>query len=394
MTQPNAAETRLFSPLDIAGTHFKNRIVVSPMCTYSATDGFANDWHLVHLGQFALGGAAAIFTEAAAVEPRGRITHGDLGIWSDEHADALKRVTAFLRAHGALPAIQIAHAGRKAATQRPWHGAGPMDESDSARGEEPWGVVAPSAEPVKEGWLMPAELSHGDIAEIQDRFAAAAGYAHKAGFEVLEIHSAHGYLSHSFLSPISNRRNDEYGGDLAGRMRFALETTERVRAVWPKGKPLFVRLSSVDVDGGGEGWELEDSVALAKELKARGVDVIDCSSGGIAGLATAARGPRPPGYRTAYSGRIGREADIATMVVGFVLSGAHGEQVLDAGDADLVAVGREFLFDPYWARHAAYTLGADPGFEDWPGQYAWWLERREPMLRESDLRNARVEKQS
>lgn len=386
MTETAIAETRLFSPFDVSDARFRNRIVVSPMCTYSAEDGLANDWHLVHLGKFALGGAAAVFTEAAAVEPRGRITHGDLGIWSKDHAGALKPVTAFVRKNGSLPAIQIAHAGRKASTQRPWHGAGPMDETDRARGEEPWGVVAPSPEPVKDGWLMPTELSHTEIHDIQDRFAAAAGYADSAGFEVLEIHSAHGYLSHSFLSPVSNHRNDEYGGDLAGRMRFALETAERVRDVWPKGKPLFVRISSVDVDGGGDGWQLDDSVVLARELRARGVDVIDCSSGGISGLATAAMGTRPHGYRAEYSGRIGREAGIATMVVGLVITGEEGERILESGDADLIAVGREFLFDPFWAHHAAYELGADPGFEEWPEQYGWWLVRREALLREDGTR--------
>jgi len=372
----------LFSPLIIRGTTFKNRVVISPMCTYSAEDGIASDWHLAHLGQFAMGGAGAVFTEAAAVEPRGRITHGDIGIWSADHATALKPVTSFIKQQGSLPAIQIAHAGRKASMQRPWHGNGPMDNADAERGEMPWDIVAPSAEPVREGWLMPAELSLDDIAAIQDRFVQAAGHALDAGFEVLEIHSAHGYLGHSFLSPISNKRNDDYGGDRTGRMRFTLEIAEKVRAVWPDDKPLFVRISSVDADGASEGWQLDDSVALADELKARGVDVVDCSSSGISGLATAALGGQPLGFRTAYSKRIGAETGVSTMVVGFVLYPDQAEAIVADGLADLVAIGREALYDPYWARHAAMALGADPEFGDWPHQYGWWLSRREAQLKE------------
>lgn len=380
MSSSKSSSTSLFSPFDIRGTRFRNRIVVSPMCTYSATDGLADDWHLVHLGQFALGGAAAVFTEAAAVEPRGRITHGDLGIWSADHARALKPVTSFLRRNGALPAIQIAHAGRKASMQRPWHGNGPIDDTDRARGEDSWDIVAASAEPVKEGWLMPAELSVPEIADIQANFATAAGHAADAGFDVLEIHSAHGYLAHSLLSPLSNHRNDSYGGDLAGRMRFTLETAEKVRAVWPDEKPLFVRISSVDADGGGEGWQLDDSVALSAELKARGVDVVDCSSGGIAGLATAALGPRAQGFRAPYGSRIRDEAGISTMVVGLVLDADVAEDLVASGAADLVAVGREVLYNPHWPHHMAHALGADPDYEEWPEQYGWWLVRREPLL--------------
>ena len=382
VAEENHQKSALFSPLTLRGATFKNRIVISPMCTYSAEEGIADEWHLAHLGQFALGGAAAIFTEAAAVEPRGRITHGDLGIWSADHAAALKPVTSFISRHGALPAIQIAHAGRKASMQRPWDGNGPMDAGDAARGEMPWDIVAPSAEPVKDGWLMPNELAVEEIQGIQEKFATAAGHAHDAGFEVLEIHSAHGYLAHSFLSPTSNQRNDAYGGDRAGRMRFSLEIAEKVRAVWPENKPLFVRISSVDSDGVTEGWQLDDSVALAGELKMRGVDVVDCSSSGISGTATAAQGKLPLGFRTAYSSRIGTEADITTMVVGLVLHAAQAEQIIGDRLADLVAIGREALFDPYWARHAAYELGADPRFGDWPMQYGWWLERREPLVRE------------
>jgi 2,4-dienoyl-CoA reductase-like NADH-dependent reductase (Old Yellow Enzyme family) len=237
---------------------------------------------------------------------------------------------------------------------------------------------------------VPHQLEPCDIAAIQRAFAAAAAHALDAGFEVLEIHSAHGYLGHSFLSPVSNRRNDGYGGDLAGRMRFTLETAEAVRAVWPKDKPLFVRISSVDIDDGAQGdtevWRLEDSVVLARELKARGVDVIDCSSSGIAGVATAAQGVMPLGFRLPYAGRLKREAGIATMVVGLILDGPQAEAMLGTGDADLVAIGREALFDPFWALHAAHALGVDADFAGWPQQYGWWLTRREPLLRQVGAR--------
>jgi 2,4-dienoyl-CoA reductase-like NADH-dependent reductase (Old Yellow Enzyme family) len=376
----------LFSPLRVSGAELKNRIVLSPMCTYScAEDGLATDWHLVHLGKFALGGAAVVFTEAAAVEPRGRITHGDLGIWSAAHAAALRPVTAFLKAHGALPAIQLAHAGRKASMQRPWHGNAAMTDADAARGELPWDIVAPSPLPARDGWLVPHELDTAGIAAIQRAFAAAAGRADEAGFEVLEIHSAHGYLGHSFLSPVSNRRTDAYGGDRAGRMRFTLETAEAVRAAWPQEKPLFVRISSVDVDGDAvngtaDVWTLDDSVVLAAELKARGVDVVDCSSSGISGVATAAQGAMPLGFRLPYAGRIKDEAGIMTMVVGLILDGPQAEAMLQTGRADLVAIGREALFDPFWALHAARALGVDTDFAAWPEPYGWWLSRREPLL--------------
>ena len=386
MSEP-ADRPLLLSPLCIADTELPNRIVISPMCTYScAGDGLATDWHLVHLGKFALGGAGAVFTEAAAVEPRGRITHGDIGIWSAEHAKAFRRVTDFIKANGSLPAIQIAHAGRKASMQRPWHGNAAMTEADIARGETPWDVVAPSPLPSREGWLVPHELDTGEIAGIVRAFADAAGHALDAGFEVLEIHSAHGYLGHSFLSPVSNKRTDSYGGDLEGRMRFSLEVAEAVRAVWPADKPLFVRISSVDVDGAAEGgeevWRLEDSVVLARELKARGVDVIDCSSSGISGTATAAQGALPLGFRLPYAARVKQEADIATMTVGLILDGPQAEAMLQSGGCDLVAIGREALFDPFWAHHAAHALGADPDFAAWPEQYGWWLTRREPLLKD------------
>jgi 2,4-dienoyl-CoA reductase-like NADH-dependent reductase (Old Yellow Enzyme family) len=365
---------RLFTPLALRGVTLKNRIVISPMCQYSAVDGHANDWHLVHLGRFALGGAGMVFTEATAVEARGRITHGDLGLWEDGQIAGLSRVAEFLRAHGAVPAIQLAHAGRKASMQRPWHGNGPLDERDRARGDLPWQVVAPSALPLDEGWLVPHELSLAGIAALQDAWRHAARRALAAGFDVLEMHSAHGYLGHEFLSPLSNRRGDRYGGDLAGRMRFTLETAAAVREVWPQDKPLFVRVSSVDGLEGG--WTIEDTVVLARELAARGVDVVDCSSGGLAGSATAARVKRGPGFQVPFAERVRREACVKTMAVGLILEAQQAEAILEADQADLIAIGREALYDPSWALHAEAALGLQGEFDSWPVQSGWWLERR------------------
>lgn len=368
---------KLFTPITLRAVTARNRVVISPMCTYSAVDGMVSDWHLAHLGKFALGGAGIVFVEATAVEARGRITYGDVGIWSDAHGDALARITALLKAHGAVPVIQLAHAGRKASMQRPWFGNAALTAEDIARGEKPWEIIAPTAEPMVEGWLTPKAMDRNDIETVIAAFVAGAKRALKAGFEIAEIHGAHGYLINSFLSPLSNKRTDAYGGDRTGRMRFALEVTEAVRAVWPQDKPLFVRISSVDgVDGG---WQMEDSIELARALKARGVDVIDCSSGGISGSATAAAIPRMLGFQVPYSGRIRREAGIATQAVGLILDGPQAEAILQAGDADLIAIGREALVDPFWALHAAKALGVKD-FSAWPMQYGWWLERRAKTL--------------
>ena len=283
----------LFSPADLREVQLRNRIVISPMCQYSARDGMPDDWHFAHLAKFALGGAGLVFTEASAVLPEGRITHGDTGIWNGEQAESWARIVRFLHSEGAKAGMQIAHAGRKASMQRPWHGNGPPDETDQARGEVPWRIVSASAEPVSEGWLMPEVLERGEIARITQAFADSAVRSDEAGFDVVEVHGAHGYLLHQFLSPLSNHRTDDYGGSFDNRVRFAVETARAVRAVWPAHKPLFFRTSSVDGIEGG--WEISDTVELAKRLKAEGVDVIDCSSGGHspkgATNANLARGP-------------------------------------------------------------------------------------------------------
>jgi 2,4-dienoyl-CoA reductase-like NADH-dependent reductase (Old Yellow Enzyme family) len=374
------AQPLLLSPTTLRGVTLRNRIVISPLCQYSAADGMANDWHFAHLARFALGGAGAVFVEATAVHQDGRIPHGDMGLWSDAHIAPLRRIADFLRAQGAMPAIQLGHAGRKASMQRPWHGNGPLDRSDQARGEEVWRIVAPSAVAMDEGWLMPVELTPAEMTELCEHFRRAALRAAEAGFGVVEVHGAHGYLLHSFLSPLSNRRNDAYGGDRAGRMRFPLEIVETVRAAWPKDRPMFFRTSSVDgIDGG---WTLDDTVALARELKARDVDVIDCSSGGIAGSATAARIARHPGFQVPFAERIKRDTGIKTMAVGLILEPQQAEAVLQHGQADLIAIGRQALYDPNWPLHAERALMGDAAdFERWPVQAGWWLERRERGLR-------------
>jgi 2,4-dienoyl-CoA reductase-like NADH-dependent reductase (Old Yellow Enzyme family) len=294
----------LFTPIELRGVRLKNRVVISPMCQYSAQDGFADDWHLVHLGRFATGGAGLIFTEASAIEERARITHGDLGIWKDEHIAALRRITAFIKANGAMPAIQLAHAGRKASMQRPWYGNGPLGDDDFARGDRPWETIAPSAEPIGPAWIVPHEISRDAMRQLLEAWRQAARRSLAAGYEAIEVHGAHGYLLHTFLSPLANKRSDEYGGSLQNRMRFALEVAEAVRAVWPQDKPVLFRASATDYADGG--WTLDDTITLARELKALGIDVIDCSSGGIAGSATAANIKRFPGFQVPFAERVRR----------------------------------------------------------------------------------------
>jgi 2,4-dienoyl-CoA reductase-like NADH-dependent reductase (Old Yellow Enzyme family) len=368
----------LFTPISLRGVTLKNRVVISPMCQYSAQDGLASDWHFAHLAKFAIGGAGLVFAEAAAVEANGRITHGDLGIWSDAHIAPLKRITDFVKSQGSVPAMQLAHAGRKASMQRPWDGNGPINESDRARGEDVWPVVAPSPIPMDRGWLTPHELTVNEIRQVQQSWEKAALRALAAGFDVLEMHSAHGYLGHEFLSPLSNKRNDQYGGDFKGRTRFTMELAEILRAAWPQDKPLFVRVSSVDGIEGG--WTLDDTVALAKELRARGVDVLDCSSGGLMGSATAARVKRSPGFQVPFAERVRNEASMTTMAVGLILDPQQAEQVLQSGQADLIAVGRQALYNPHWALHAEVALGVEGEYESWPVQYGWWLDKRQHIL--------------
>jgi 2,4-dienoyl-CoA reductase-like NADH-dependent reductase (Old Yellow Enzyme family) len=374
-------QSRLFQSASFRGVTLPNRIVISPMCQYSAIDGMANDWHLVHLGKFAQGGAGSVMVEATAVTAEGRITHGDVGLWHDGQIAPLKRIAAFIRENGSVPAIQLAHAGRKASMQRPWFGNAALDDSDRVRGDLPWRIVAPSAIPMDEGWLMPHELSMADLKALLESWRLATLRAVEAEYEFLELHCAHGYLLHEFLSPLSNRRTDGYGGDRAARMRYPLEVLETVRAAWPANLPLSVRISSVDGIEGG--IDLADSVAFAKEAKVRGADIIDCSSGGLMGSATAARIPRGYSFQVPFAQEIRQKADIATMAVGLILHPQQAEDILADGSADLIAIGREALFDPNWPLHAQMALESRDvaAFAAWPKQYGWWLERREPGLR-------------
>jgi 2,4-dienoyl-CoA reductase-like NADH-dependent reductase (Old Yellow Enzyme family) len=377
----------LFDEIQIREVRIRNRIVVSPMCQYSAQDGHVTDWHLVHLGKFAQGGAGVVFVEATAVEKRARITHGDTGIWDDAHIAGLKRISDFVRSQGAVPAIQLAHAGRKASMARPWYGNAPLTQADFDRGDKPWSIVAPSGSAIGENWIKPRPFGKGDFQVVLNAYRQAVRRAHAAGFDILELHAAHGYLLHTFLSPLSNTRSDEYGGSRENRMRFPLEIAREVRNAWPASKPLFMRVSSIDdVEGG---WSIEDTIAFAKELKATGVDVIDCSSGGILGSATAATRTlvqRVPGFQIPFAERIKKEAGVMTMAVGLILTPLMAEEALQSGAADLIAVGREALYDPNWPLHAAAALGVDPEFQRWPVQYGWWLTRRESLLRKAGVR--------
>jgi 2,4-dienoyl-CoA reductase-like NADH-dependent reductase (Old Yellow Enzyme family) len=320
------------------------------MCEYSSIDGFANDWHLVHLGSRAVGGAGLVITEATAVEARGRITPGDLGIWKDEHIENLARIAAFIKQHGAIPGIQIAHAGRKASCHVPWEQDGaPIPESQGG-----WQTVAPSAVPFRESDPIPRELDRAELRTITAAFAAAARRALSAGFEVIEIHSAHGYLLHEFLSPLSNHRTDEYGGAFENRIRLLLEVAEAVRSVWPVRLPLFVRISATDWKEGG--WTIDDSVKVAARLREKGVDLIDCSSGG---LAADAKVQPAPSYQVPFAERIRHETDILTGAVGLITEPRQADEIVQSGRADLVLLAREFLRDPYWPLHAARALGVD-----------------------------------
>lgn len=340
----------LFSPLKLRDVELRNRIGVSPMCQYSSLDGFANDWHLVHLGSRAIGGAALVMTEAAAILPEGRISPQDLGIWKDEQVEMLARIFRFIADHGAVPAMQLAHAGRKASTSPPWKGGKAVEEADG--GWRP--IFAPSARAFKEDDIVPDELDHAGIARVVRAFADAAERALKAGAQMIEVHAAHGYLLHEFFSPLSNQRTDEYGGSFENRTRIAREVVTAIRRVWPEHYPLLVRISATDWIEGG--WEIEQSVRLAQELQSLGVDLIDCSSGGAA---PGAKIPTTPGYQVPFAEQIRREAKIATAAVGLITEPKQADAIIQQGQADMIFMAREFLRHPYWPHHAAAELGAE-----------------------------------
>ncbi|MGA2442167.1 MAG: NADH:flavin oxidoreductase/NADH oxidase [Tepidisphaeraceae bacterium] len=348
--------SKLFTSLKIREITFRNRIFVSPMCQYSSEEGLATDWHLVHLGSRAVGGAALVMVEATAVSPIGRISPFDSGLWSDAHAQAFIPIVRFIKEQGAVAGIQLAHAGRKASTDAPWNGDGAVPPAKGG-----WQPIAPSPIAFSPAMPVPRQMSRDDIDAVVDQFVQAAGRARSAGFEMIELHMAHGYLLHEFLSPLSNQRTDEFGGSLANRMRLPLRVAREVRAAWPSHLPMFVRISATDwVDGG---WDLAQSIALAREFKRIGVDLIDCSSGGSS---PTARVPQDPGYQVPFAQAIRRDADIAAGAVGLITDAKQAEQIIAENKADAVFLARQLLRDPYWPLHAAAELGADV---PWPRQY-------------------------
>jgi 2,4-dienoyl-CoA reductase-like NADH-dependent reductase (Old Yellow Enzyme family) len=347
---------RLFEPLALRGLSLRNRIAVSPMCQYSSEEGFATDWHLVHLGSRATGGAGLVIAEASAISPEGRISPDDLGIWKDAHIAMLSRITAFIKSQGAAPGIQLAHAGRKAST----HASGGSLGADARA----WQAVAPSALPFSPDWHVPTALDEAGIAKVIADFAAAAKRALTAGFEVIEVHSAHGYLLHQFLSPLSNQRRDKWGGSLENRARLAREVTRAVRAAWPDTLPLLVRLSATDWMEPEISWTPDQTVQLSRWLKEDGADLIDVSSGG---LVPHAKIPIGPGYQAPFAQRVRSEAGISTAAVGMITEPRQAEAILEKGQADLVLLAREFLRDPYFPLHAAKALGVEIA---WPRQYS------------------------
>ncbi len=346
----------LFRPLKLREVELKNRIAVSPMCQYSSRDGFANEWHLVHLGSRAVGGAALVMSEATAVSPEGRISIDDLGIWKDEHIGYLKKITDFILQQHAVPGIQLAHAGRKSSRTSQWKGDKLLSISEGG-----WDIVAPSAIPFSADTGVPTALTPDGIGKVINEFKAAAIRALKAGFLVVEIHAAHGYLIHEFMSPLTNKRTDDYGGSFDNRIRLLLDIVAAVRSVWPDGYPVFVRISAIDWRD--DGWTLEDSIALAAILKDKGVDLVDCSSGGdVPGLTI----PAGPGYQVQFAEKIRKETGIPTGAVGIITTPAQAEAIISSGQADMVSLAREFLRDPYFPLRAAMELGADI---QWPLQY-------------------------
>ena len=364
----------LSTPLVLRGVTLPNRLVVAPMCQYSVVEGVVGDHHLVHLGRFALGGFGTVVVEATAVTRDGRISHGDVGLWDDGQVAGLARVAAFLREHGAVPAVQLAHAGGKASSHRPWDGEGPVTAADALPGEEPWQTVGPSEVPLGEGWPTPHELTTDELAALVQDWVAATHRAEQAGFDVVEVHAAHGYLLNEFLSPLTNTRTDGYGGSLEARMRFPLEVVAAVRAAWPADKPLLVRVSSVD--GAADGTTIEDTVAFARELAALGVDAVDASGGGIGG---GWQHPIGYGYQVPFAAAIKEGSGLPTMAVGIITEPAQAEAVLATGQADLVALARAAQDDPNWPLHAARELSGG-SYDAWPVQSGPRLASRDRLL--------------
>ena len=375
----------LFSSFKLRDITFKNRVAVSPMSQYRALNGHANDWHMVHLGRFAMGGAGLVYAEATAIDENGRRTHGDLGLWDDAHIDTLSPITRFLSQEGTIPGIQLSHAGRKASERRPWHGETPVDDEDvSKRNELPWQSIGPSPQPFAEGWPAPIAMTEADIEQVIASFGAAAKRSHQAGFKIIEVYAAHGFLVHQFLSPISNKRTDKWGGSEENRRRFAVEVAKSIRKNWPEKYPLAFRLSATDwIDGG---IEIEDTIQTAIALKSEGVDMIDCSSGGISGKERPRRMTIEQGFQVPFAEEIRKKADIATMAVGFLWDAQICEELTATGKADMVALAREFLEKPNWALQAAAELGLNENHNAWPIESGWWLMKRDRLLSKLGLK--------
>ena len=371
--------SKLFEPFSVRGVTLKNRVCVSPMSQYKAVNGVANDWHSAHLGRFALGGCGLVFCEATAVAPEARRTHGDLGLWHDEQISPLKKINAFIAAQGASTGVQLAHAGRKASERRPWHGETPVNEEDERlRGEAPWQALSPTAEPYGEQWPAPKKMTLADIEKVIDDFGAAAARAHLADFDVIEVYAAHGFLLHQFYSPLCNDRDDEWGGSFENCIRLSVEVAKSIRRSWPAEKPLFFRISATEwLD---QGWQVEDSIALAIELKKVGVDLIDCSSGGIGGNTPVPRFPLGPAFQADLAKAVREGADVASMAVGLIWQADVAEEIISSGQADLVALARELLNNPNWALHAAQELEADDNYALWDDAMGWWLKKRQRLF--------------
>ena len=372
----------LFQPINIRDVTLKNRVVVAPMHQYAAVKGYPTDWHLMNAGRFAAGGAGLVFIESTKVERRGCGTAGDMGLWDDTYTEHFKRLADFIRSQNSVPAIQLGHSGRKARRFRPWEGGAPLTEEGAIKAGvddwDDWELVAPSAIGSSETEPIPRALSFGEIQKTIENWSEAARRADEAGFEVLEIHAAHGYLLHQFLSPKANLRTDEYGGSESKRMRLPLEIAEAIRANWPEEKPLFIRLSVED----DAGWGPDESVRFSKLVKEKGVDVVDCSSGGMRGSPVLSAGPVGYGYQVPYAEKIRKEADLMSMAVGLIVHAEQAEEILQSGRADLIAIAREFLHNPNWALDAALKLGVEDAFKVTPPAYDYWLEKRSSSVKD------------
>lgn len=366
-------DSLLFTPMTLRGITLRNRIVLSPMLTYSATSGYAGDWHYSHYVKYATGGVGLVMLESTKPDPRGCTTPRDLGLWDDKFIPGLKRIAETLHRYGATPGIQLGHSGRKARSTVPWEGRTPLESHPGVDHGEEWEIVGPSAIAQSDRHFVPKELSLADIENMIDRYGKSAERAEKCGFDVLELHAAHGYLLHQFLSPVANQRTDKYGGSVENRMRFSLEIADRVRQSWPEHKPLFFRISAIDEAG----WSVEDSSAFVRELVKHGVDVIDCSAGGMTGRSIVdPENPPGYGYQVDYAAKIREQTGAKTMAVGHIIHADQAEKILQSGQADLVAIGREMLHNPNWALDAAAKLGIDDAFSMVPPPYRYWLEKR------------------